>query len=309
MKEYIFNEKEYIESIITSKQVDLSNPVNTIRKLARYNYYVNNYSKSKNYNAIVEYMSENFKDFSEITYQKSIDGCIRDVDKTPFRSIKCVQITKRELDKISNLDDIKKQKLAFVLLCTAKYRDQYNPDNCHKTDISATDLYKMARVVLPRDQRNIYLHFLIQDGLIEQHNNSKTKNKKLLFVSEDSNDKVVLKLKEVDFKELAYAYMFWKNNGEGFTKCQRCGKTIKQSKTKPRKYCEECAERVNNEQSIARYEKVKYKTIRCIDCGNEFIVDSMASESCRCEDCNLIYQRKRNTEKNKRYRERKKNQS
>ena len=82
MKEYIFNEKEYIESVIELKQVDLSNPANTIRKLARYNYYVNHYSKSKNYNAIVEYMSKNFKDFSEMTYQKSIDGCIRDVDKT-----------------------------------------------------------------------------------------------------------------------------------------------------------------------------------------------------------------------------------
>ena len=52
-------------------------------------------------------MSKNFKDFSEMTYQKSIDGCIRDVDKTPFKDIECVQITKSELDKISSLDDIK----------------------------------------------------------------------------------------------------------------------------------------------------------------------------------------------------------
>lgn len=255
MKEYIFNEKEYIESIINSKKVDLSNPTNTIRKLARYNFYVNGYKKSKNYNAIVDYMTKNFKDFSEITYQKSIDGCIKDVDKTPFKSIKSVKITKSELDKICLLDDIKKQKLAFVLLCTAKYRDQYNFDNYHKTDISATDLYKMARVVLPREQRNIYLHFLIKDGLVEPHNNSKTKNKKLLFVSEDENDEVVLELKEIDYTELAYVYMSWKNNGEGFTKCQRCGRTIKQSKTRPRKYCEECAGIVVTEQKRLWAEK------------------------------------------------------
>ena len=159
------------------------------------------------------------------------------------------------MDKISALDDIKKQKLAFVLLCTAKYRDQYNRDNCHKTDISATDLYKMARVVLPRDQRNTYLHFLVENGLVERHNNSKTKNKKLLFVSEDANDEVILELKEVDFKELAYVYMSWKNNGDGFTKCQRCGITIKQSKTRPRKYCEACAEIVEREQKRLWAEK------------------------------------------------------
>lgn len=255
MKEYIFNEKEYIEAIINAKKVDLANPTNTIRKLARYNFYVNGYKKSKNYNAIVDYMTKNFKDFSEMTYQKSIDGCIKDVDKTPFKNIKSVRITKSELDKICLLDDIKKQKLAFVLLCTAKYRDQYNPNNCHKTDISATDLYKTARVVLPKEQRNIYLHFLISDGLVEPHNNSKTKNKKLLFVSEDENDEVVLDLKEVDYKELAYVYMSWKNNGKGFTKCQKCGKTIKQSKTRPRKYCEECAEIVITEQKRLWAEK------------------------------------------------------
>ena len=54
MKEYIFNEKEYIEGIIEARQIDLSNPTNTIRKLARYNFYVNGYTKSKNYNAIID---------------------------------------------------------------------------------------------------------------------------------------------------------------------------------------------------------------------------------------------------------------
>lgn len=256
MKEYIFNEKEYIEETINSKSVDLSNPTNTIRKLARYNFYVNGHKKAKNYKDIVEYMTINFKDFSEMTYQKSIDGCIKDVDKTPFKNIESVKITAGELDRICALDDIKKQKLAFVLLCTAKYRDQYNPNNDHKTDISATDLYKMARVVLPKEQRNIYLHFLVRDGLVEVHNNSKTKNKKLLFVSEDANDEVVMELKEIDYKELAYVYMSWKNNGDGFTKCQRCGKTIKQSKTRPRKYCEECAiivEKENSKERVKRF--------------------------------------------------------
>lgn len=259
MKEYIFNEKDYIEAMINSQMVDLSNPTNTIRKLARYNFYVCGYKKAKNYSAIVDYMMKNFKDFSEMSYQKSIDGCIKDVDKTPFKDIQSVNITRSELDRICALDDIKKQKLAFVLLCTAKYRDQYNPNNCHKTDISATDLYKMARVVLPKEQRNIYLHFLIKDGLVEPHNNSKTKNKKLLFVSEDANDEVVMELKEIDYRDLAYVYMSWKNNGAGFTKCQRCGKTVRQSKTRPRKYCEECADLVEKENSKERVRRYREK--------------------------------------------------
>ena len=49
--------------------------------------------------------------------------------------------------------------------------------------------------------------------------------------------------------------MSWKNNGEGFTKCQKCGRTVKQSKTRPRKYCEECADKVILEQKRLWAEK------------------------------------------------------
>ena len=154
----------------------------------------------------------------------------------------------------------------------------------------------MATVVLPKDQRNIYLHFLVQDGLIELHNNSKTKNKKLLFVSEDNNDEVILELKEIDFKELAYVYMFCKNTGAGFTKCQKCGRTIKQSKTRPRKYCEECS----------KYESIGDKLVTCVDCGKEFTIDSL-SRRIRCRSCNEEYQKERNRIKNMAYRDRNKN--
>ena len=72
MREYIFDEKKSIEKMIEERYVDATNPTNTIRKLARYNYYINNYGKSKNYNSIVEYMSQNYSDFSEFAYQKDI---------------------------------------------------------------------------------------------------------------------------------------------------------------------------------------------------------------------------------------------
>lgn len=256
MKEYIFNEKNHIEKMIAERYVDATNPTNTIRKLARYNFYVNEYSKSKNYNSIVEYMSQNYDDFSEFAYQKDIDGCIKDVQKTPWKDISSIDVTKSEIDFIMALNDIKKQKIAFVLLCTAKYRDAYNENNNHKTDISMTDLYKMARVVLPQNERSIFLYFLTQDNLIEKHTFAGVKNKKLLFVSEDPNDEVVISLKEVDFLELAYVYLDYINNHIGYGICARCGRLMKHSKTKPRTYCEECGkdvERENNRERVRRY--------------------------------------------------------
>jgi hypothetical protein len=255
MKEYIFNEQNSIEKIIESHSVDDINPTNTIRKLARYNFYINHYSTAKNYNNIVEYMSQNCKDFSEYAYQKDILGCIRDVEKTPWKNIDKINITQSEIDIIKSLDDIKKQKIAFVLLCTAKYRDAYNPNNGHKTDISVTDLYKMSRVVLPQKERAVYSHFLITENLVEKHTFAGVKNKKLLFVSEDETDTIVMSLSEIDFCELAYVYMDYVSDHIGYTRCERCNRMIKHSKTKPRKYCESCAQDVLTEQKRVWAEK------------------------------------------------------
>lgn len=255
MKEYIFDEKKYVEKMIAEQYVDTSNPTNTIRKLARYNFYVNKYGAAKNYNNIVEYMSANYEDFSEFAYQKDIDGCIKDVHKTPWKNITTVDIVKSEIEFIQSLDDIRKQKIAFVLLCTAKYRDAYNENNNHKTDISVTDLYKMARVVLPQNERTMFLYFLTQDNLIEKHTFASVKNKKLLFVSDNPNEEVVISLQEVDFLELAYVYLDYINNHIGYGRCEKCHRFIKHSKTKPRKYCEECAKEVLTEQKRLWAEK------------------------------------------------------
>ena len=295
MKEYIFNEKDNIEKMINNGYVDFVNPTQTIRKLARYNYYVNQYNKSKNYTAIVDYMHKNYDGFSEFVYQKDIEGCIKDVDKMPWKDISSINITKSEIDVIRCLDDIRKQKIAFVLLCTAKYKDAYNANNNHKTDISMTDLYKMARVVLPQAERAMFLHFLTQDNLIEKHICAGTKNKKLLFVSENPEDETAISLQEVDFLELAYVYMDYISGHIGYDRCEKCGRLMKQSKTKPRKYCPICAE----------YEPVKDKTITCIDCGKTVVVLPKDSETCRCKGCREIHLRELKRLEMQRYRSKK----
>ena len=173
------------------------------------------------------------------------------------------------------------KKIAFVLLCTAKYKDAYNANNNHKTDISMTDLYKMARVVLPQAERAMFLHFLTQDNLIEKHTCAGTKNKKLLFVSENPEDETAISLQEVDFLELAYVYMDYISGHVGYDRCEKCGRLMKQSRTKPRKYCPVCA----------AYEPVKNKTITCIDCGKSVSVLPKDSETCRCKECREVHLR------------------
>jgi hypothetical protein len=75
------------------------------------------------------------------------------------------------------------------------------------------------------------------------------------FVSHDVDDEVAFELKEIDYLELAYIYLSWKNNGDGYARCTVCDRLMRQSKTKPKKYCEECAK----EQTKESWKKASQK--------------------------------------------------
>jgi hypothetical protein len=78
-------------------------------------------------------------------------------------------------------------------------------------------------------------------------------------MSDGNGDQAVLKIDENDFNELAYVYESWKNNGVGFTRCELCNKLMQQSKTRPRKYCKECGELVEKENSKERVRRFREK--------------------------------------------------
>ena len=110
-------------------------------------------------------------------------------------------------------------------------------------------------------------------------------------------EEVVLTLDECDYLELAYSYLNYKNGG--YKRCEVCGRWFK-SKSNAAKYC-----------SIHRpdYEQSRDVEIECIECGKRFLASPLATETCRCEQCNSVYQRQRNAIKNKAYRNRIKNKS
>jgi hypothetical protein len=117
---------------------------------------------------------------------------------------------------------------------------------------SITDLCKDARVSVPADDREYILYEIVQKGLLGY---PKKNNTQCLIVNFINTDEVALELDETDCQELAYVYLNWKNDGKGYTKCQRCNRWMKQSKTKPKKYCEDCAKTVQTEQKRLWAEK------------------------------------------------------
>ena len=273
MINFKFNDKVDIENKINNNYANQENPEETIRDLARYNYHVLKMKKEDNYDAILTYMTKNCKDFYEEQYFKIIYRNIASAKKYKFRSVSPVKITRTEMDKIEGFNDIRKEKIAFVLLAVAKYYNNVSSDNNNRMYISMTDLYKLSRVAIPCKERAEYLHFAYQEGLLVEHSFVGTNLKIVNFIDDDSE--VVLELGEDDYKELAYAYLNYKNGG--YKHCKRCGKLFKMHKSAPgRQYCKECGQ--NEEIS-------RFKILQCVDCGEDFVVDTRNMNKCRCDVC------------------------
>ena len=285
MINFKFDDRTDIASKILNNYANSENPEETIRDLARYNYHVLGMDKEDNYDAILAYMKKNCVDFYEEMYFKIIYRNIASAKKYKFRDVAAVKITQGEIDKITSLNDIRKEKIAFVLLAVAKYYNNVSDDNNNRMYMSMSDLFKLARVAIPCKDRATYLRFAYQEGVLAEHTFVGTNLKIVSFV--DDNSDVVLELNEDDYKELAYTYLNYKTGG--YKKCKSCGRLFKMKKSAPgRLYCKECGHKEDWNE---------FKVIQCVDCGTEFMVSSSNSETNRCECCYLEYRRRYKAEK------------
>ena len=294
MKEYIFNEKFYIESMINARYVDENNPTYTIKNLARYNFYVLGMDKNQNYNSINEYMKKNCNIYTEVGYQNIINGCIRDAKKKAWANIEEIFITSEELERIKLLNDDRQEKLAFVLLADAKYDDACANKTTHISYLGVSDLYRFSRVTMPIKDRNLFLSFLYSDDLVEENLNPNFSGKKLKYVSENNNNDISLVLNEFNYKELAFTYMNWKYGG--YKECKQCGRLFKPKKNM--QYCKKC---------ITKTDKNNTKTIRCQECNKEFTVELKNNKTIRCDKCQEKREKELRAERNARYYENHKN--
>lgn len=292
MKEYVFSEKNSTKDMISHRFVDENNPTYTINKLARYNHYVLGLNKKQNYDAINKYMSTNCKAYTEIGYYKAINSCIKDVTKGTWKDIDHVAITKQELDKIRSLNDDRKEKIAFVLLADVKYESACRGVEGNISYLNTSDLYRFSRVTMPIKDRNMFLSFLYDEGLVEENFNPKSSGKKLLYVSYDGDEELVLT--ENNYKELAFTYMNWKYGG--YKECRGCGRLFRPKKNM--QYCKKCSESNNAPRD---------NFIECADCGKLVEIKPRDGQTCRCKDCQVKVDAYNKSMRNQRYYESHKN--
>ena len=266
----ILNEEKYARDVLTGQRDDVKSIRQKIDLISRYNYHVLHKNDDDSYSSIVKWMEKHHDIFSEQGYSKIISDCIKKAVKRPFYHVDSVKITKNEMDIIVSQNNLRYEKILFVLLCMAKVQKvSYGFDNGLIT-YNITDVFKTARVSVPVDERENILHKLLKLDLIGLPIKNDTKCLFIKFMDESDED-VVLELNEQDCCELAYVYLKYTGKGK-ISRCSKCGKLIKQSK-KFGDTCMDCQDSTN------------LKTKWCIDCGKEFQVDSRNMTKCRCDVC------------------------
>lgn len=248
----ILNEEQYAKDLYDGKSANIKSIMMKIRYITRYLIHSEHKTDTDVYIETVKWLSKHHDNFDESSYSNVISDAVKGATKYPFYIIDNIKITQSELDVISSLDNLRAEKILFVLLCMAKQQSMSNGFTNGLVKYSMTDLCKTARVSVPADDREYILYEIVQRGLLGY---PKKNNTQCLIVNFINTDEVALELDEVDCQELAYVYLNWKNNGKGYTRCQGCHRLMKQSKTKPKKYCEECAKEVQKEQKRLWAEK------------------------------------------------------
>lgn len=252
----ILNEEKYAKALYDGENQDVRSIMGKIRYITRYLVHSEQKSDDDAYKETVIWLSRYHNNFDESSYSNVISDAIKAASKYPFYIIDNIKITRSELEAISSLDNLRAEKILFVLLCMAKQQSMANGFTNGLVKYSITDLCKAARVSVPADDREYILYEIVQKGLLGY---PKKNNTQCLIVNFIDTDEVVLELDEFDCQELAYAYLRWKNNGKGYAKCQRCHRLMKQSKTKPKKYCESCAKESEKEHTRERVRRYREK--------------------------------------------------
>ena len=235
----ILNEEKYAENLYLGKNSEVKSVVAKVGYVTRYQLHVLNYSDEENYKSTIEWMYQNHDNFDESYYSNIVSDAVKRAHKVPFFNIDSLKITKSELNAISSLDNLRAEKILFVLLCMAKQQSVSYGFANGLVKYSLPDLCKSARISVPADDREYILYNIVQKGLLSCPKKNDTKCLIVNFM--DNSGELELALDDIDCKELAYMYLSWKNNGKGYTRCRRCNLLIKQSKTAPKKYCEKCA--------------------------------------------------------------------
>lgn len=263
----VLNEYEWAEKMINDHDLG-KRPTETLNRIAKY-YYANRFSKREIRKRLSAFLLQCDPYASLIQWSDVLDKIVKNVGKYPLIQLDGVDVTKEELRRIETLESKPLRRLAFTLLCTAKYWDLVSPKNHHWVNTSDKEIMLMANISTSIKRQSMLFGELRKRGFICFSKKIDNLNVRVLFMGAGET---AIHIR--DFRNLGYQYL--KYYGEPYFECVNCGIVTRYQNLSRRgrfkrggiqKYCPNCAAEMRAKQAVnaamKRKEESKQKQFAC----------------------------------------------
>ena len=194
-----------------------------------------------------QYMMESEPGIVMVDWDLVIDRIMKNAKKSKLIVLDHIDITKPEMECIEALRGRQLQRLAFTLLCIAKYRNAISDAPNMWVNTPDKDIMKMANINTSIKRQCSMFAALRDAGMIRFSSKVDNTSVEVLFACDGETA-----LEVRDYRNLGYQYLMY--HGEDYFVCEECGITEKcvssQSRGRKKKYCQSCAARIHIRQTV-----------------------------------------------------------
>lgn len=240
----ILNEYEWAERAIKEKLLG-KKPYETLSRVAKY-YTYKNYTRREVRRLLDEFLLQCEPAVSLVTWSDTLDSAAKSAAKYPLVMIDSIDITKPEMARIATLPGKPIRRLAFTLLCIAKYMHKVSENTNYWVTTPDNEIMKMANISTSIKRQSSMFGQLKDEGMIRFSKQIDNLSVQVLFAEPGDTA-----LRITDFRNLGYQYM--KYLGDPYFECSNCGLTDKiknPSSGRPPKYCPQCAAEIRTRQNV-----------------------------------------------------------
>jgi hypothetical protein len=238
----VLNEKEWAENAIANRQLGRK-PVVTLGRVIRYFTQIEGYKKHEVRKKIEEFLLQCDPNIILVKWASMLDSLVKGADRYPLIEVDGIDIAEEELSVVDSLESRQPKRLAFTLLCVAKYWNSAQPMNNGWVNTADKEIMKMANINTSIRRQSMMLHSMKESGLIGFSRKVDNLNIQVLFMSSDGRPFIHIS----DFRNIGNQYMM--RCGEPYIQCSQCGITIKK-RNNSHKYCTDCASEMYIRKSV-----------------------------------------------------------
>lgn len=239
----ILNELEWTKKAMEENNLG-QNAAETFGRVAKY-YAMQGYKKADIRKEVEKFLLRCKPYASVVCWSDTIESAVKFGMKHPFIMIDKVIVTKPEMERIQSVEGIQAQRLAFTLLCIAKFTMLVEPKTNGWVN-TERDIMKMANINTSYKRQNLLYGQLLDSGMLQASKRITNLNVRVLYIEDGEPE-----LEVTDYRNLGNQYMMYL--GKPYFVCKNCGQTVKippQANPWSMKYCPDCAAQIRVRQNV-----------------------------------------------------------